>query len=230
MPSRAIATTNGLFDSDEVLLSAGGSAIFDLVAPRLTPALGRPVRGLLRSGCYVTHDHGTYKRFVNAVEARLGCALRREPAARARGLGARCSRAPSPGSRSSPSAGATSRSTSSCRSPIARAPRGAMTPSAVPASWKITAPQRPARLPALGRRRRRAGAAGRRTHRPRHLAPLHHLRQVALDADGRRRLPRRRRRGHACSERERPADAGLLQRVAELRDTRARGAPRDPRR
>jgi len=60
-----------LFDSNEVLVSAGGSAIFDLVATRLTPALGRPVRGLLRSGCYVTHDHGTYKRYVNAVEARV---------------------------------------------------------------------------------------------------------------------------------------------------------------
>jgi D-serine dehydratase len=34
-----------LFDADEVLLSAGGSAIFDLVATRLTPALSRPVRG-----------------------------------------------------------------------------------------------------------------------------------------------------------------------------------------
>ena len=66
--------THGLFDSDEVLLSAGGSAIFDLVATRLKPALGRPVRGLLRSGCYVTHDHGNYKRFVNVVESRLGCA------------------------------------------------------------------------------------------------------------------------------------------------------------
>ena len=64
----------GLFDADEVLMSAGGSAIFDLVATRLTPALGRPVRGLLRSGCYITHDHGHYRRFVSVVESRLGCA------------------------------------------------------------------------------------------------------------------------------------------------------------
>ena len=64
----------GLFDGPEILLSAGGSAIFDLVATRLKPELGRPVRGLLRSGCYVTHDHGNYKRYVNAVEARIGCA------------------------------------------------------------------------------------------------------------------------------------------------------------
>ena len=64
----------GLFDADEVLVSAGGSAIFDLVASRLVPPLGKRVRGLLRSGCYVTHDHGFYRRMVHAVEARLGCA------------------------------------------------------------------------------------------------------------------------------------------------------------
>jgi D-serine dehydratase len=63
----------GLFDADEVLLSAGGSAIFDLVAPGLKLALSRPVRGILRSGCYVTHDHGNYKRYLAAMDARLGC-------------------------------------------------------------------------------------------------------------------------------------------------------------
>jgi D-serine dehydratase len=61
------------FDNDEVLVSAGGSAIFDLVANRLKPELSRPVRGILRSGCYVTHDHGFYKRMVNAVNSRLHC-------------------------------------------------------------------------------------------------------------------------------------------------------------
>ncbi len=63
-----------------MLVSAGGSAIFDLVAGRLKPALGSPVRGLLRSGCYVTHDHGFYKRMVNAVDERLGCYCGEEPA------------------------------------------------------------------------------------------------------------------------------------------------------
>ncbi|MEB0058412.1 MULTISPECIES: amino acid deaminase [unclassified Variovorax] len=65
--------THGLFETDEVLVSAGGSAIYDLVAARLKPALGMPVRGLLRSGCYVTHDHGTYQRFQVSIDARLGC-------------------------------------------------------------------------------------------------------------------------------------------------------------
>lgn len=61
------------FDNEEVLVTAGGSAIFDLVTSRLKPGLSRPVRGLLRSGCYVTHDHGFYKRMVSAVNSRLRC-------------------------------------------------------------------------------------------------------------------------------------------------------------
>ena len=64
----------GLFEGDEILLSAGGSGVFDLVVPRLRPVLGKPVAGLLRSGCYVTHDQGQYKRLVAAVDERLGCA------------------------------------------------------------------------------------------------------------------------------------------------------------
>ena len=62
-----------LFEADDVIVSAGGSGVFDLVVPRLRPALGRPVAGLLRSGCYVTHDQGHYKRLVHVVNERLGC-------------------------------------------------------------------------------------------------------------------------------------------------------------
>ena len=39
------------------ILSAGGSRFFDLAAERLA---GGDVRVLLRPGCYITHDHGTY--------------------------------------------------------------------------------------------------------------------------------------------------------------------------
>jgi D-serine dehydratase len=60
-----------MFDGPEVLLTAGGSAVFDLVAPTLKLTLGRPVRGLLRSGCYITHDHGFYKRLGALVDQRL---------------------------------------------------------------------------------------------------------------------------------------------------------------
>ncbi|MDB5460602.1 MAG: alanine racemase, partial [Caulobacteraceae bacterium] len=45
----------------EIILTAGGSAYFDLVADELArPIDGRAVRVVLRSGCYVTHDHGVY--------------------------------------------------------------------------------------------------------------------------------------------------------------------------
>lgn len=59
-----------LFDNDEVLMTAGGSALFDLVTDGLKPQLSKPVRGILRSGCYVTHDHGSYMNLLHKVEER----------------------------------------------------------------------------------------------------------------------------------------------------------------
>ncbi|PJX23120.1 amino acid deaminase [Advenella sp. S44] len=61
-----------LFDTEEIIISAGGSAIFDLVVPGLKIELGRPVRGVLRSGCYITHDHGVYHRHLAKVQEREG--------------------------------------------------------------------------------------------------------------------------------------------------------------
>ena len=130
--------TMGLFDSTEVLISAGGSAIFDLVATRLAPELGRPVRGLLRSGCYVTHDHGNYKRYVNAVEARLGCA-RGESLRPALEVWTHVQSCPEPGLAILAVGRRDLSFDIELPMPIARAPRGAMIASAVPASWKITA-------------------------------------------------------------------------------------------
>lgn len=63
----------GMFGGDEIIISAGGSSIFDLVARHMRPALSRPVRALLRSGCYVTHDHGNYKRMLAVMNTRLAC-------------------------------------------------------------------------------------------------------------------------------------------------------------
>jgi D-serine dehydratase len=53
----------GLFGVDEILLTAGGSAFFDRIAPKLAAAgdLGKPVRRVLRSGCYITHDSLGYE-------------------------------------------------------------------------------------------------------------------------------------------------------------------------
>ena len=69
--ARRIDTELG-FEAPTILISAGGSAVFDLVAPWLHPELSQPVQGLLRSGCYVTHDQGRYSRLVARVNRRLG--------------------------------------------------------------------------------------------------------------------------------------------------------------
>ena len=62
-----------LFASDKILLSAGGSAVFDLVLPLLRAGgLSRPVQGVLRSGCYITHDHGHYQRYLDLLQQREG--------------------------------------------------------------------------------------------------------------------------------------------------------------
>ncbi len=53
-------------DANPFLLSAGGSAFFDIVAEGLANAnLGRPTLTVLRSGCYITQDHLHY---ANAFE------------------------------------------------------------------------------------------------------------------------------------------------------------------
>ncbi|WP_236246547.1 alanine racemase [Streptomyces sp. CC210A] len=57
----------GLFaDADEIVVSAGGSEWFDTVAEVFAevPELSTPVLKLLRSGAYVSHDHGHYERLT----------------------------------------------------------------------------------------------------------------------------------------------------------------------
>jgi len=130
-----LCDTEQLFETDEVLLSAGGSAIFDLVATRLTPALGRPVRGLLRSGCYVTHDHGFYKRFVNVANQRCGCDDGLQPALE---VWATVQSQPEPGLAILAVGRRDLSFDIEMPIPIARAARHARAPSAIAASWKIT--------------------------------------------------------------------------------------------
>ena len=66
------ADGEGLFGSAEILVSAGGSAYFDLVARGFDGmgGLSRPVRPVLRSGCYLTSDHGSYQRLIGALDER----------------------------------------------------------------------------------------------------------------------------------------------------------------
>lgn len=65
----------GLFAPGEVLLTAGGTALFDLVAdclhPELPPDLVGRMRPVLRSGCYIAHDHGFYNRLLRCVGERI---------------------------------------------------------------------------------------------------------------------------------------------------------------
>ena len=68
------------FEGDEVVISAGGSALFDLVARDLRPRLSRPARGVLRSGCYLTHDHVQYRKMLRCVGERLHLSQSLEPA------------------------------------------------------------------------------------------------------------------------------------------------------
>lgn len=124
-----------LFEEGEVILSAGGSAIFDLVAERLKPALGRPVRGLLRSGCYVTHDHGQYGRMANAMRQRCGFAETLQPALE---VWTHVQSRPEPGL-AILSVGRRDISFDiEMPIPFARAPIGSLVPASVPPSWKIT--------------------------------------------------------------------------------------------
>lgn len=55
---------------DEFILSAGGSSYYDIVAEHFRALnLKVPIRMLLRSGCYVTHDSGAYLAAHVAAEA-----------------------------------------------------------------------------------------------------------------------------------------------------------------
>ena len=74
----AIATAldeRDLFDRPEVLLTAGGSALFDLVIDVLTRTrLSRPTQVMLRSGCYLSEDWGLYRRALAELHERTGSA------------------------------------------------------------------------------------------------------------------------------------------------------------
>lgn len=71
-----------LFAPGEVILTAGGSAFYDMVIARLLHAgLSRPARVITRSGCYLSHDSVSYRRFFADIvdrtpEAAAGGGLR----------------------------------------------------------------------------------------------------------------------------------------------------------
>ncbi|MBF0280066.1 MAG: amino acid deaminase [SAR324 cluster bacterium] len=62
---------NQLFDSDPIILSAGGSAYYDLVLAQLSQAnLPLDVKVLIRSGCYLTHDSAFYQTYFEEILTR----------------------------------------------------------------------------------------------------------------------------------------------------------------
>jgi D-serine dehydratase len=134
-----------LFEAPEILVTAGGSAVFDLVSPWLNPAafpaLSRPVLGLLRSGCYVTHDSGHYQRMVHVAHQRLGCATASEGADGLRAalqVWALVQSVPEPGLAI---LNAGKRDVGIDMGPpvaLLHAPRGATTATPAPAHWRIT--------------------------------------------------------------------------------------------
>ena len=61
----------GLFAPGEVILTAGGSAFYDMVIARFTHAgLKSPTRVITRSGCYITQDSTRYRRFFSDITDR----------------------------------------------------------------------------------------------------------------------------------------------------------------
>jgi D-serine dehydratase len=69
----------GQFVGTAIILSAGGSAAFDIVARELPTRLSKPVQTILRSGCYVTHDSGFYARMLDNVKLRSGAQWQSRP-------------------------------------------------------------------------------------------------------------------------------------------------------
>jgi D-serine dehydratase len=69
--ARACAAEH-LFGTQKILLSAGGSAFFDLAAKMLRIAeLAARSEVILRSGCYITHDDGLYGRLYETLRKRM---------------------------------------------------------------------------------------------------------------------------------------------------------------
>jgi D-serine dehydratase len=65
----------GLFAAGPVILSAGGSAYFDLVVERFrAAAIGRETMIVLRSGCYLAQDSVLYERAFRRILERSGAA------------------------------------------------------------------------------------------------------------------------------------------------------------
>ena len=167
-----------LFAGEQIILSAGGSKFFDRVAIQFGAArLSRPIKTVIRCGCYLFHDVGIYE------EAMQGVYQARSDRSRASAgyvprwrSGRRCSRARSRPARSSRWAVEKRLTTRGCRFPSFGAVH-------------LLAPSLALAQRVSGRRSERSarllGHAGgftsrrRRSRGFRHFSPMHGLRQMA---------------------------------------------------
>ena len=124
------------FEADSVILSAGGSAVFDVVAPALRLTLSRPVVGVLRSGCYVTQDHGFYAGMLHNIEVRSGLDESLRPALSVWTL---VQSVPEPGLALLTCGKRDISFDLSLPQPVRHAARGAVEAVAAPAGWQVTA-------------------------------------------------------------------------------------------
>ena len=178
-----------LFAGTAIILTAGGSAAFDIVARELPLRLSRPVLTILRSGCYVTHDSGFYNRMLEQVKARSGAAWQARAGLQpALEVWSRVQSCPEPGLAILTMGKRDASFDLDLPVPTKALPhrsrRRAATRAGVVENYRD---ERPARVSEL---RRWRCAAGRRSCRMRHLASVHDLRQMARLVHRRRRLSR----------------------------------------
>ncbi|WP_322995888.1 amino acid deaminase [Castellaniella sp.] len=125
----------GLFQDETIILTAGGSAVFDVVAPALRASVSRPLLGVLRSGCYIAHDHDFYAGFMRNIQSRSGLDDGLRPALTVWAL---VQSVPEPGL-ALLSVGKRDVSFDlSLPQPVGLAPHGALANQPVPTGWSIT--------------------------------------------------------------------------------------------
>ena len=203
LTSTLIGTGAASDGADRMVLSAGGSAFFDVVVDHLRgpwPS-GADVRVVLRSGCYLTHDSGMYERlsplpsrdgargFQPAMELWAHVLSRPEPELALFGFGKR----DVPFDIDLPMPVAIRRAVGRSRGRERR-----------PGDHVA---QRSARV------RSRSGgprARARRRGGVRHQPPVHRVRQVAVHPGARRRRPGRRRDRHLLRGLPRPSVTGCV--------------------
>ena len=125
----------GLFEADPIIVSAGGSAIFDVVALWLTPTLSKPVQGVMRSGCYLTHDQGGYQRYALAMHQRQDCGSGLQAALE---VWAQVQSTPEPGLAILTAGKRDISYDQEMPSALRYCRRGSMSPQAAPADWQVT--------------------------------------------------------------------------------------------